>query len=595
EYDYIVVGSGPGGGTVACQLARANLSVLLIEAGDDLLPGGLGDYTPGVTWDFFVKHYSDDTKTMKNNYLTWKKADGRYWVGKGSDTPPAGSTFLGVYYPRGASVGGSSMINAMATLLPPDSDWDIIAQETGDSSWSGANMRDLFVRIEHNNWLPRGTPGHGFDGFFQNHQPPVTSLDDRIMAVSQAIAPTLNLDPSESKILEYINLDVNSLDPNRDTTTGIFGIPFHTYENGTRFSSRAWIQETIKAGFPLTLQTNSLATSVLWEEESSPLRIKRRAGKGKSSKPKAVGINYLSGTALYKADRRSSPSNTGIPGSVRAKHEVIISGGAFNTPQLLKLSGIGPAAELAQHNIPLVVDSPGVGTNLMDNEELPIVGHFAPGAPPGPFAGMAPGTVMLHTPHARTAERDVYIMHGPLALRGFYPTDQDNTLPVDPQGTYGISIVKQFPENRAGSVLLRSSDPRDTPLINLELYGDAGGLNDLEVMKDVVKWARGVYQNVSAPYGPATTVEPPCDGDESECEAVDEDWIVGQTFGHHATSTAKIGGDSDAYAVLDAEFRVRGVEGLRVVDASAFPRTPGVFPAVATFMLGQKAADVILE
>ncbi len=139
QYDYIVVGSGPGGGPLAANLARANYTVLLIEAGDaSEYPG---NYSPLVTWDFFVSHYDDPARNMKNNHLTWRTREGRYWVGKGSDTPPEGSTFLGVYYPRGASLGGSTMINAMATQLPPASDWDHIANVTGDASWRYVELR----------------------------------------------------------------------------------------------------------------------------------------------------------------------------------------------------------------------------------------------------------------------------------------------------------------------------------------------------------------------------------------------------------------------------------------------------------------------
>jgi choline dehydrogenase len=92
-------------------------------------------------------------------------------------------------------------------------------------------------------------------------------------------------------------------------------------------------------------------------------------------------------------------------------------------------------------------------------------------------------------------------------------------------------------------------------------------------------------------------LEPPCASPDANgsCGQVDEDWISAQTFGHHPTSTAAIGADGDANAVLDSRFRVRGVGGLRVVDASVFPRIPGVFPVVSTFMVGQKGADVILE
>jgi choline dehydrogenase len=135
QYDYIVVGSGPGGGPLASNLARANYSVLLIEAGDSSTQGSSGQYPPQITWDFFVKHYEDDKRNMMNNKLVWKTTAGRYWVGAGSSTPPAGAKFLGVYYPRGSSVGGSSMINAMCVWLPADSDWNYIANVTGDASW----------------------------------------------------------------------------------------------------------------------------------------------------------------------------------------------------------------------------------------------------------------------------------------------------------------------------------------------------------------------------------------------------------------------------------------------------------------------------
>lgn len=115
-YDYVVVGSGPGGGVLASNLARANYTVLLIEAGDTSTVGSSGgQYPPQITWDFFVKHYSDDKKNKMNNHVVWKTSAGRYWVGAGSSTPPAGSTFLGIYYPRGATLGGSSMINEMCT------------------------------------------------------------------------------------------------------------------------------------------------------------------------------------------------------------------------------------------------------------------------------------------------------------------------------------------------------------------------------------------------------------------------------------------------------------------------------------------------
>lgn len=133
EYDYIVIGSGPGGGPLAANLARANYSVLLLEGGDQSTGNSGGQYPPQITWDFFVKHYDDEERTLKHNLLTWRLTDGNYWVG--NKNVPTGAKLLGVYYPRGGTVGGSSMINAMVTFLPSASDWNYIADITGDKTW----------------------------------------------------------------------------------------------------------------------------------------------------------------------------------------------------------------------------------------------------------------------------------------------------------------------------------------------------------------------------------------------------------------------------------------------------------------------------
>lgn len=140
-YDYIVVGSGPGGAPVACKLARAGHSVLILEAGDDqsanpaseipsLFPSAYVD--PSMAWDYFVRNYADEERTLRNRHLTWRKEDGSYYVG---NEPPEGAELLGLYYPRGGTLGGSSAINAMGSVLPSDGDWQQIMDLTGDTSW----------------------------------------------------------------------------------------------------------------------------------------------------------------------------------------------------------------------------------------------------------------------------------------------------------------------------------------------------------------------------------------------------------------------------------------------------------------------------
>lgn len=481
---------------------------------------------------------------------------------------------------------------------------------------SADKMNTIFQRIEHNNYLSPSTPGHGFSGFFQSTMPAVTSLAQPVLAVTQSIARAFGQNDSLSSILAALNTDPNNpLSPApRDAQVGLFGAPFHTFPNGDRFSARNVVQDALKQdGVPLTLRMNALVTRVLWDRDQhgNETAAGKCATTSGSKLPRAVGVEYLAGTALYRADRRSynsssSSSSSPAPQRVFARREVILSGGAFNTPQLLKLSGVGPPSELAMHSIPVVVPLPGVGESMCDNEEMPIVGHL-PRASLSLLpnsSDMAPGCVLLRTAHTpRPGERDVFLMHGPRALRGFYPPDQDNpaiAAAADPPGTYGVSIVKQFPQSCRGRVLLTSADPRDRVDVHVNHYAQ-GNATDLGAMLDVVAWARRVYGTVAAPLGPLDTVEPPCAAADVDAagycsgSAADLNWIVGQTFGHHPTSTARIGADGDDMAVLDSKFRVRGTAGLRVVDASAFPRSPGVFPVLPTFMISQKAADIIIE
>lgn len=194
---------------------------------------------------------------------------------------------------------------------------------------------------------------------------------------------------------------------------------------------------------------------------------------------------------------------------------------------------------------------------------------------------------MIKTDHPTYDERDMFLMQGPFVFRGFWPANHTNTaLPVDAQGTYGVSMVKNHPLNTLGSVRLRTADPLGTPDINFNLFAK-GSETDLGAMKDTIAWIRQLYTELGV-----TPTEPPCTS--TTCDSEDEAWIYKQTFGQDPTSTCRIGADNDPMAVLDSKFRVRGTAGLRVVNASAFARIPGVFPAVATFMISQKAADDIL-
>lgn len=432
-------------------------------------------------------------------------------------------------------------------------------------------MHKVFERIEKNNYMPKGTAGHGFDGYFQTNMGSKDQAKSGALQgnkVMQAYAEDLKLtDP----MTDLLTRDSNAISPERDQTESIYGLVQHTYPNGNRYSSRDYIQAGVKDGVNLTISTTSLATKILFDTSS-------KCG----DKPRATGVEYLEGPSLYAADNRKAPGATGTKKTVIARREVIVSGGTFNSPQLLMLSGIGPKAHLEEFKIPVIKDLPGVGQNLMDNQEMPIVGSGSAG--PGDA-----GVAMVKSKHPAHGERDVFLMGGQgFLFRGFWPDNQTATLPAEPAQPYGVSIVKGSSVNNKGWVKLRSADPQDTPEINFNHYAE-GSDDDLGAMKDMVAWIRRIYTRIGI-----TPREPPCSGTpaaDGSCGKDDEDWIHKQTFGHHPTSTNRIGADNDTGAVLDSKFRVRGVAGLRVVDASAFARIPGVFPVVSTFMISQKASD----
>lgn len=602
-FEYIVVGSGAGGGPLAANLARNGHSVLLLEAGTDrgdstnyqvpaFHPKSTEDAT--MRWDYFVKHYSDPARQKQDSKA---RADG-------------------ILYPRAGTLGGCTAHNAMITVYPHEDDWNYIAQVTGDASWSAANMRryfEILERCEYMSSKDAGAKGHGFSGWLKTHLPdPLLALGD-LKLIKIITAAALAFDVSKllgfpkSQLLSLLKRDLNARGPQRDQTEGMFLIPMHT-DGKKRVGPRELILKTVADGYPLTVRTNALVSRVIF------------ATAKENGKRRATGVEYLAGEHLYRADPNAKSAGPGTTKTVKATREVILAAGAFNTPQLLKLSGVGPKAELAKHNIKLVVDLPGVGTNLQDRYEVGVVSEMAsdirvledctfnePGktdpcltswkSGDGVYTsnGGVVGLVRRSTDDKYLP--DLFVFGLPGYFKGYEPGYSKRTTQDKQHFTW--AVLKAHTGNTAGSVTLRTTDPRDVPEINFR-YFDEGStdkdqdIDDLYSVVEGVKFARSIGKTTDLLMTLSGGYEEVFPGPDVETDEEIADFVRKEAWGHHASCTCKIGADSDPTAVLDSQFRVRGTLGLRVVDASVFPKIPGFFIVAPIYMISEKATDVLL-
>jgi choline dehydrogenase len=280
-----------------------------------------------------------------------------------SSTNPSVNATRSIWYPRVGSLGGCTVHSFLVAVYPSDSDWNHIAQITGDASWNAENMRQYFERLEQCRYVKQhgmSNPSrHGFDGWQPTETPDPTMFesDNQVVRILRAAAETVLGGAWVSALRKFF---LAALDPNdrrvQKHREGMYNIPLFTL-NGRRYGPRQLIRETEK-DLPnnLMVKKHTLVTKVLFDEDD---------------KTKAIGVEYLQGEHLYRADP-NSPGEAS-QGQMLATREVILCAGAFNSPQLLKLSGVGPADELARHDIETVVDLPGVGKNLNDRYEVGIV------------------------------------------------------------------------------------------------------------------------------------------------------------------------------------------------------------------------------
>jgi choline dehydrogenase len=435
---------------------------------------------------------------------------------------------------RGRALGGSSTINAM--LYIRGHAWDFNHwHELGNPGWSYTEVLPYFKKSERN---ARGaSPYHGADGLLH--------------VVDHAVTHPIS----------HVFIEAGQE----------FGLPLNDDFNGESQDGVGWYQATQKDGerhsaYDAFLQPALSRVNLTVDTYAQVTRILFESGR-------AVGVEYIQDNCLRQA---------------RADRDVILCGGAIHSPQLLLCSGIGASSQLEAFSIPVVVDLPGVGENLQDHPKVDL--HFT-------SRSMTRRDFSLTSPAYAEymAERGGILSVIRSQVGAFVRTRAGLPIPdvqlyaavAGADNPFDFALVASLLRPRAsGRVRLRSANPLVPPAIEPDFLADA---DDLRTLIDSVKLIRGLVQTRAFADFLDTEVNP---GESVQSDEQIAAWVrsaVESTW--HCSSTCKMG--MDAAAVVDPQLLVRGVDGLRVVDASIMPTTIGGNTNAAVLMIAEKAADMI--
>ncbi|KAI9451426.1 aryl-alcohol-oxidase from pleurotus Eryingii [Lactarius psammicola] len=557
SYTYIVVGAGLGGSVLANRLsANPDNRVLLIEAG----PSDTAD--PFVSIPFLCT-------TLAPTVVSWNY----------STVPQTGLGGRSIAYPRGRTLGGSTSINYMVWTRGPASDFDRLAQVTGDSGWSWNSLRSTLIGVETLVSPPDGhdTTGeinraiHGSNGPVKISVQDTTPLDSRIF----------------------------------NTTTQLAEFPFNQDMNSGNPLGIGWTQFSIGGG-----QRSSASTSYLTPVLSrSNLDILIN-----TQVTKVVQTGTRGGLPIFRGVQFAQ-SASGPLFARNATKEVILAAGAVNTPQLLLLSGIGDSAQLSQFSIQTIVSLPDVGKNMQDHVVLPNVfsvnSNFTNDdigrnmtlfqnylaqweqSHAGPFA-MSPTSEVgwLRLPKNATIFKTVNDpSSGPQAphYEFIFANEFASFVELTPTTGHFMMIASNLmtPTSR-GSITLASANPFDAPNIDPALLNSDFDIFTIrEGVKAALRFAAAPAWRdyVIGPFGALASAKT-----DAEIEAYARSHAA-TVF--HPFSTAFMSPNGSPHGVVNPDFSVKKTVGLRIVDASVVPYVPAAHPQAILYAVAERAAKLI--
>ena len=543
-FDYIIIGAGTAGCLLANRLsADATKRVLLIEA------GGADDYH----WIHIPVGYLHCIGNPRTDWLF-------------KTEPDAGLNGRTLRYPRGKTLGGCSSINGMIYMRGQARDYDQWAQLTGDDAWRWDNALPYFKQHEDHYKGADALHGAGGEWRVEKQRLRWDILDAFAQAAQQAGIPA-------------------TPDFNRGSNEGV-GYFEVNQKSGWRWNTaKAFLRPTCLGRPNFELWTSAQVSQLLIDKQ-------------------ADGSQRCTGVEVWTGQEKVTARVTGSSG---ASGEVILCAGSIGSPQILQLSGIGPAALLRQHGISVVQDLPGVGANLQDHLQIRSV-YKVQQAPGQKAWGLSLNT-MADSLWGKARIGLEYALHrsGPMSmapsqLGAFTRSSPDQPYPnieyhvqplsLDAFGeplhsfdAFTASVCNLNPTSR-GSVQIKSSDFADAPAIAPNYLSTP---EDRQVAADSLRVTRKIVsQSALAPYQPEEFRPGVQFQSDEELARLAGD-IATTIF--HPVGTTKMGRSDDPMAVLDAHLRVRGVAGLRVVDAGAMPLITSGNTNSPTLMLAEKAAQ----